>query len=74
MTLEIGEKIYKTFIQILHDSAHEEIAKNFFACSDNLGFQLEHLSQEQQKAINDYLDALTEIFETVMTVILEGRS
>lgn len=72
MTKDCGKLFYELFLQVLQTEKYSTIADAYRSSFDELQRQSQDFSPGQWQALNDYLDALTNICHTVIAIAIEG--
>lgn len=72
MTEDSEKLFYELFSQVLQTEKYSTIADAYRSSFDELQRQSQDFSPDQWQALNNYLDALTNIYHTVITIAIEG--
>ena len=65
---DIHKKIYQILMTVFHDPQYAPIAKRYYRMQDAFICSDEPFTEGQMQVINDYIDMLLKIHETMMKI------
>ncbi len=72
--MDTDRKIYELFQFVMNNEAHASLATTFRKALDDLQMGAQGFSPEQWTLIDNYLDAFSAVFQTMLTLALESSS
>lgn len=70
--METDRKIYELFQFVLNDEAYAPLAASFRDTLGELQVGAQTFSAEQWTLINNYLEAFSAVFQTMLKIVLES--